>query len=81
MVSVPAGEFMMGSPESEIRRGSDEGPQHRVVIAQAFAIAKYEVTFAEWDACVAKGGCSLYAVDDSVIWKESVAGQGGAPAQ
>ena len=30
---------------------------------------------------VAKGGCSLYAVDDSVIWKESVAGQGGAPAQ
>src|SRR5437588_153037 len=27
---------------------------------------------------VAKGGCRLYAVDDSVIWRESVAGQGGA---
>src|SRR6266850_4622539 len=27
---------------------------------------------------VAKGGCTLYAVDDSIIWKESVAGQGGA---
>jgi len=27
---------------------------------------------------VAKGSCMLYAVDDSIIWKESVAGQGGA---
>ena len=27
---------------------------------------------------VAKSGCTLYAVDDAVIWKESVAGQGGA---
>ena len=27
---------------------------------------------------VAKGGCRLYAVDDAVIWKESIAGQGGA---
>jgi fermentation-respiration switch protein FrsA (DUF1100 family) len=27
---------------------------------------------------VAKGNCMLYAVDDSIIWKESVAGQGGA---
>ena len=26
---------------------------------------------------VAKGACALYAVDDAVIWKESVAGQGG----
>jgi len=30
---------------------------------------------------VAKGDCTLYAVDDAVIWKESVAGQGGAAAQ
>lgn len=30
---------------------------------------------------VAKANCALYAVDDTVLWKESVAGQGGAPAQ
>ena len=60
----PANSSSMGSPESEIRRGSDEGPQHRVVIAQPFAIAKYEVTFAEWDACVAKGGCSHKPSDE-----------------
>ena len=29
---------------------------------------------------VSKSGCQLYAVDDAVIWKESVAGQGGAAA-
>lgn len=57
MMTVPAGELMMGSPESESRRGSDEGPQHKVQIPRPFAIGKYEVTFAEWDACVAKGGC------------------------
>ena len=30
---------------------------------------------------VAKSGCTLYAVDDELLWKENVAGQGaGAPA-
>ena len=35
----------------------DERPQHEVMIATPFAIGKYEVTVAEWDACVAAGGC------------------------
>jgi formylglycine-generating enzyme required for sulfatase activity len=57
MVEVPAGEFMMGSPESERGREKNEGPQHKVTIARAFAVGKTEVTFAEWDACVTDGGC------------------------
>ncbi len=57
MVTLPAGEFMMGSPDGEIGRNPDEGPQRRVTIAKPFAIGKHEVTFSEWDACVAKGGC------------------------
>ena len=32
-------------------------PQHKVTIARPFAVGKFEVTFAEWDACVADGGC------------------------
>ena len=51
MVLVPAGEFMMGSPEGEEGRDANEGPQRKVTIAQAFAVGRYEVTFAEWDAC------------------------------
>ena len=52
MVVVPAGSFMMGSPEE-----ADEMPIHRVTISEPFAVGKYEVTFVEWDACVADGGC------------------------
>jgi formylglycine-generating enzyme required for sulfatase activity len=58
MVVVPAGSFMMGSPESEAGRSNDEGPQRRVTIAKPFAVGKFEVTFAEWDACVSDGGCT-----------------------
>jgi formylglycine-generating enzyme required for sulfatase activity len=57
MVVVPAGEFMMGSPESELERASNESPQHKVTIGKPFAVAKSEATFAEWDACVSAGGC------------------------
>jgi formylglycine-generating enzyme required for sulfatase activity len=64
MVEVPAGEFLMGSPESEMGRGKDESPQHRVVISQPFAVGKFEVTFAEWDACVAERGCTYNPGDE-----------------
>lgn len=66
MVVVPAGSFMMGSPSSEKDKDSSEGPVHRVNIAYSFAVGVYEVTFAEWDACVAEGGCGGYKPDD--IW-------------
>jgi formylglycine-generating enzyme required for sulfatase activity len=57
MVLVPAGEFTMGSPPDEPDRFNDEGPQRAVKIAAPFWVGKYEVTFGEWDACVAAGGC------------------------
>jgi formylglycine-generating enzyme required for sulfatase activity len=57
MVVVPAGQFIMGSPPSETGRDSDEGPPHLVKIARPFAVGKYEVSFDEWDACVAERGC------------------------
>ena len=31
---------------------TDEGPQHKVTIAKPFAVSKFDVTFADWDACV-----------------------------
>ena len=45
MVSIPAGKFLMGSPDSEIHRKEDEGPQREVEL-DAFYMAKYELT---WD--------------------------------
>ena len=64
MVVVPAGSFMMGSPESEIGRGSNEGPQRKVT-TPSFAIGKYEVTFAQWDACAAEGACTQKPADET----------------
>jgi len=63
MVIVQAGSFMMGSPAGEANRDSDEGPVHRVTL-QPFALGKTEVTFAQWDACVADGGCDGYRPKD-----------------
>jgi formylglycine-generating enzyme required for sulfatase activity len=63
MVALPPGDFMMGSPETENDRSKDEGPQRKVTIAKPFLVSKYEVTFAEWDACYKAGGCSFQAND------------------
>jgi formylglycine-generating enzyme required for sulfatase activity len=63
MVVVPAGRFMMGSPESEVGHRDSEGPQHEVAIPKPFAVGKYPVTFDEWDAYVAQaGGGGLFGI-------------------
>ena len=64
MVVVPPGSFVMGSPDSEDGRWTDEGPQHQVNIEYSLAVGIYEVTFDEWDACVRGGGCGGYEPDD-----------------
>jgi formylglycine-generating enzyme required for sulfatase activity len=64
MVVVPAGEFIMGSPTGEAERIYDEGPQHKVTIAKPLAVGKFEVTFAEWDACAMTNGCIHYPRDE-----------------
>ena len=58
MVVVPAGAYRMGSPADETDRDIDEGPVHRVTIGEPFAAGRFEVTFAQWDACHAAGGCA-----------------------
>jgi formylglycine-generating enzyme required for sulfatase activity len=57
MIVIPAGKFMMGSPENEPGGSFSEHPRHEVTIAKPFAVSKFEVTFAEWDACVAAAAC------------------------
>jgi formylglycine-generating enzyme required for sulfatase activity len=59
MVVVPAGEFIMGSKDY-----GNEKPPHRVTIRQPFAVGRFAVTFDEWDAAVADGGCSRYRPTD-----------------
>jgi formylglycine-generating enzyme required for sulfatase activity len=49
MVAIPGGTFMMGSPENEPKRSSDESPQHKVTI-QPFFMGKYAITQKQWAA-------------------------------
>jgi formylglycine-generating enzyme required for sulfatase activity len=73
MIVIPAGDFMMGSPRNEKGRFDNEddgrGRQHAVTIAKPFAVSKFDVTFADWDACVSLGGCA--AVTDSTFGRET----------
>jgi len=49
MLLIPAGKFMMGSPESEVGRKSDE-TQREVTLSKPFYMGKYEVTQEQWQA-------------------------------
>jgi formylglycine-generating enzyme required for sulfatase activity len=64
MVVVPAGKFMMGSDDGD----EDERPAHEVVIAKPFAVGKFEVTFDEFDACFADGGCRKHPLPNDAGW-------------
>ena len=56
MIVVPAGEFIMGSPISELARWEREGPQHLVSILNSFAVGKFEVTRGQFSAFVSATG-------------------------
>lgn len=58
MVVLPSGSFVMGSPPTEQDRKGNEGPQRTVRIPQPFAVGRYEVTWDEYDTCVAAGSCA-----------------------
>ena len=49
LVPIPAGEFMMGSPESEVTR-DDHETQHRVTLTKSFHLGRTEVTQGQWKA-------------------------------
>jgi formylglycine-generating enzyme required for sulfatase activity len=55
MVVIPAGSFKMGDLSGKSIKGySDEKPVHEVKIGYSFAVGKYEITQAEWEAVMGK---------------------------
>ena len=53
MVKIPGGRFLMGSPDTEAKRYSDEGPQHYVDVPEFF-MGKYVVTQGQWKAIASR---------------------------
>ncbi len=71
MVYVPAGEFLMGSADSDKRASTHERPQHTVDLP-AFWIDRTEVTNAQYRKFVEAGGYTQpdYWTDAGWAWKE-----------
>jgi formylglycine-generating enzyme required for sulfatase activity len=64
MVVIPQGSFVMGTPADEPYRLKGEDPQHPVNIPRPIAVGRFSITFDEWDACLADGGCGGNKGDD-----------------
>jgi formylglycine-generating enzyme required for sulfatase activity len=50
MVLIPAGQFLMGSSDSDKDARGAEKPQHQVRITKPFYLGKYEVQQEQWEA-------------------------------
>jgi formylglycine-generating enzyme required for sulfatase activity len=75
MVVIPAGRFLMGSPEGEPGRDRDEGPQRWVDVPR-FAIGKFEVTQGQWQAVMGSNPsrfneCGLNCPVERVSWNDT----------
>ena len=70
MVEIPGGDFLMGSPEGEEGRYSNESPQHRVTVSP-FAMGKFEVTQAQWKAIAKLPKVKVYLYADPSHFKGS----------
>ncbi|MGO9115028.1 MAG: formylglycine-generating enzyme family protein [Thermoguttaceae bacterium] len=58
MVLIPAGEFLMGSPDTDNDAFFTEKPQHRVRITKPFYLGKYLVTREQWEAVMHRNNSS-----------------------
>lgn len=86
MIVIPAGKFMMGTPDTEANRREHEH-LHEVTIARPFAVSRTEVTWDQWEACVRDGMCDGVAVETALRTPATpaprpatAANAGGAPA-
>ncbi|MBI5761961.1 MAG: formylglycine-generating enzyme family protein [Planctomycetes bacterium] len=73
MMLIPAGEFAMGSPETEPDRLDIEGPRHRVRITKQFYMGQCEVTQAQWYAIMGNNPSHFSGADlpvEMVSWED-----------
>lgn len=73
-VFIPAGSFIMGSPESEYRRVKNEY-QHKVTLSQGFYIQTTEVTQGQWEEITGNNpshflNCGDNCPVESISWYE-----------
>ena len=77
LVLIPAGEFLMGSPDSDKDAQTDEKPQHRVRITRPFYLGATEVTQGQYRAVTGQSPSNFKGSDDlpveMVTWNDAIA--------
>ena len=76
LVLIPAGEFLMGSPDSDSEASSNEKPQHRVRITKPFYLGVYEVMQAQYQKVVGNNPSQFKGESlpvETVSWEDAVA--------
>lgn len=69
MIRLPAGTFRQGDLQGT--GDDDELPLHVVTFDRPFAVSRTEVTYAQWDVCVAQGGCEKLPEEEGNVAKRS----------
>ena len=64
LIWIPAGEFQMGAPDSDLDAPAQTRPQHRVHITKPFRLAKFETTFAQFRQFVTETAYQMEAERD-----------------
>lgn len=75
LVWIPAGEFLMGSPDNEEGRFDSETPQHPVRITHGFYMGIYEVTQEQYEAVTGNNPSDFKAPKnpvEQVSWNDAV---------
>jgi len=73
MVLIPAGEFLMGSPDADNAVTGYARPQHRVRITVPFYLGKYQVTQEQWRAVMRRNPSYVHASKhpvEQVSWQD-----------
>jgi formylglycine-generating enzyme required for sulfatase activity len=68
MILIPAGQFMMGSPDSDRSASNDEKPRHLVRITHEFYMGKYPVTQEQWTAVMGNNPSLFINPKNPVEW-------------
>ena len=64
LVAINPGRFVMGPVTEDITQKARAAAEQEITVDAAFAIGRYEITFDEWERCVAAGDCARSPVDD-----------------
>lgn len=64
LVYIAPGRFMMGPATEGMTQKARAAAEQEITVDAAFAIGRYEITFDDWERCVAAGDCAGSLVDD-----------------